>query len=103
MPLLFDAICMVLGVLTRALKPIKMALTSCNSALHNRRGVGPRLARRSHDNKTNGKKRVLTFGDFIAGAYRAWGRRRAKGLVRLAVNARLVEFRGRQRVVISEE
>ena len=52
---------------------------------------------------TNGKKRVLTFGDFIASAYRAWGRRRAKGLVWLAVNARLIEFRGRQRIVISED
>jgi hypothetical protein len=52
---------------------------------------------------TNGKKRMLTFGDFIAAAYRAWGRRRAKGIVWLAVNARLVEFRGPQRVVISED
>jgi hypothetical protein len=52
---------------------------------------------------TNGKKRVLTFGDFIAAAYRAWGRRRAKGLVWLAVNARLVEFREPRRFVISED
>ena len=53
--------------------------------------------------KTNDTKRAMTFGDFIAGAYRAWGTRRAKGLVWLAVNARLVEFRGPQRLVISEE
>jgi hypothetical protein len=53
--------------------------------------------------KPNGRKRALRFGDFIAGAYRAWGRQRAKGLVRLAVNARLVVFRGRQRFVISGE
>jgi len=53
--------------------------------------------------KTNGKKKVLTFGDFIAGAYGAWGRRRAKRLVWLAVNRRLVEFRGPQRFVISED
>jgi hypothetical protein len=52
---------------------------------------------------TNGKKRAMTFGDFIAAAYRAWGTRRAKGLVWLAVNARLVEFRGGQRIEISEE
>jgi hypothetical protein len=52
---------------------------------------------------TNGNKRVLTFGDFIAAAYGAWGRHRAKGLVWLAVNARLIQFRGRQRVVISED
>jgi hypothetical protein len=53
--------------------------------------------------KTNGKKRVLMFGDFIVAAYRAWGRRQAKGLVWLAVNARLVEFRGPLHVVISED
>ena len=52
---------------------------------------------------TNGNKRVLTFGDFIVAAYGAWGVRGAKGLVRLAVNAHLVDFRGRQRFVISEE
>jgi hypothetical protein len=52
---------------------------------------------------TNGNKRVLTFGDFIVAAYLAWGRRRAKGLVWLAVNSRLIQFRGRQRVVISED
>jgi hypothetical protein len=52
---------------------------------------------------TKGKNGVLMFGDFVAAAYRAWGSRRAKGYVWLAVNARLVEFRGTQRVVISEE
>jgi len=31
-------------------------------------------------------------------AYDAFGKRRAKGMVWLAVNAHLVEFRGRQRV-----
>ena len=45
----------------------------------------------------------MTLGDFIAAAYRAWGKRRAKGFVWLAVNAHLVEFRGRQRFLISEE
>jgi hypothetical protein len=53
--------------------------------------------------KTNGKKKSLTFGDLIAATYRAWGARRAKGLVRLAVNAHLVVFRGQQRFVIPEE
>jgi hypothetical protein len=52
---------------------------------------------------TNGNKRVLTFGDFIAAAYRTWGWRRPKGLVWLAVNARLIQFRGPQRIVISDE
>jgi hypothetical protein len=54
--------------------------------------------------RTNGSRgRGLTFGDFIAASYRAWGSRRAKGLVWLAVNAHLVVFRGQQRFVISEE
>jgi len=53
--------------------------------------------------KTNDTKRAITLGDFIAGAYHAWGARRAKGLVWLAVNTRLVEFRGPQRLVISEK
>ena len=53
--------------------------------------------------KTNRKKRGLMFGDFIAATYRAWGKRRAPGFVRLAVNAHLVVFRGGQRVVISED
>ena len=49
--------------------------------------------------KSNRKKKGLTFGAFIAAAYRASGKR-AKGIVQLAVNARLVEFRGQQRFVI---
>ena len=53
--------------------------------------------------KTNNTDKAVTLGDFIAGAYRACGERRAKGLVCLAVNTRLVEFRGRQRLVFSEE
>jgi hypothetical protein len=53
--------------------------------------------------KTNAPKRIMTFGEFIAGAYHAWGARRAKGLVCLAFNTRLVEFRGPQRLVISEK
>jgi hypothetical protein len=53
--------------------------------------------------KTNDQKRPVTLGEFVAGAYHAWGARRAKGIVWLAVNARLVEFRGPQRLVFSEE
>jgi hypothetical protein len=53
--------------------------------------------------KTNDKKKELTFGDFITAAYRAWGSRRAKGYVRLAVEAHLLEFRGRRRYVISPD
>ena len=53
--------------------------------------------------KTDDRKRALTFGDFVAAAYRAWGRRRTKGFVWLAVNARLIEFRGGQRHEITEQ
>ena len=49
------------------------------------------------------KKKALTFGDFIAATYRAWGTRGARGLVRLALDAHLVVFLGRQRFVILEE
>jgi hypothetical protein len=52
---------------------------------------------------TNGNKRVLTFGEFIAAAYRGSGRRRAKRLVWPVTNTRLVEFRGPQCIVISGE
>ena len=52
--------------------------------------------------KINGKNKAVKFGDFIAAAYRAWGWRRAKGFVALAVNAHLVSFPGRQRLVITE-
>ena len=53
-----------------------------------------------HTMKSNPKtKKALTFGGLIAAAYRASGKR-AKGIVRLAINARLVEFRGPQRFVI---
>jgi hypothetical protein len=50
--------------------------------------------------KTNCGKKSLTFGEFITTAYDAWGQRRAKRIVRLAVKTRWVEFRGQQRFVI---
>jgi hypothetical protein len=46
-------------------------------------------------------KRALTFGDFVAGVYRAWGKRRAKGIVQLAIKAHVIEFRGTERFVVS--
>jgi len=51
--------------------------------------------------KTHPKKKLLTFGDFIAGSYQAWGRRKALGIIRLAVKARWIEFGGQHRIVIS--
>ncbi|MGA2788206.1 MAG: hypothetical protein ABSF60_11830 [Verrucomicrobiota bacterium] len=52
--------------------------------------------------KTNCRKKHLTFGEFIMAAYDACGRQKAGGIVRLAVNVRLVEFRGHDRFVILE-
>jgi hypothetical protein len=46
-------------------------------------------------------ERILTFGDLIAGGYRAWGNQKAKGIIRLALKAHLVEFRGADRFMIS--
>jgi hypothetical protein len=43
----------------------------------------------------------LTFGEFVAGVYQTWGKRRAKGIVQLALEVRLIEFRGSERIVIS--
>jgi hypothetical protein len=49
----------------------------------------------------NHKKQPLTLGDLIAAVYAAYGRQKAERIVRLAVNAHLVEFRGHDRFVIS--
>lgn len=48
-------------------------------------------------------KKALTFGDVIESAYGAYGRRKGTGFVRLAVNSRVLDFRGRQRFVIWEK
>lgn len=49
--------------------------------------------------KTNCRKRRLTFGEFIMAVYDVWGKRRARGIVWLAVNARLVTLRSHRRIV----
>ena len=51
--------------------------------------------------KTHHKKRTLTFGDLVAAVYRVCGKHRACGIVRLAVNAHVVEFRRHQHFVVS--
>jgi len=51
--------------------------------------------------KVRSSMKPLTFGDFVAGAYRTWGERKAKGIVRLAVEVNLIKFRGSERFVIS--
>ena len=40
--------------------------------------------------KANHKKKALTFGDFIASIYDTCGKRGARGMARLAVNAHLI-------------
>jgi hypothetical protein len=52
--------------------------------------------------KTNHKQKPLTFGEFITSVFAACGRQKAEGIVRLAINARLLEFRGRDHFVIVE-
>jgi hypothetical protein len=42
----------------------------------------------------------MTFGMFVAQVYGAWGKRKAGGIVRLALKSRLIEFCGQQRYVI---
>jgi hypothetical protein len=37
-------------------------------------------------------KNVVTFGEFVAAAYRAKGREKAPGFVSLAVNAHFIRF-----------
>jgi len=50
--------------------------------------------------KSDHKKKALMFGDFITAAYDACSKHRAGEIVRLAVNAHLVVFRG-QRVFVT--
>jgi DNA-binding NtrC family response regulator len=51
--------------------------------------------------KTDCRNKSLTFGEFIACAYDAWGKRKAGGMVRLALQAHLIEFRGQRCFVTS--
>ena len=45
---------------------------------------------------------ALTYGEFVMAMYDAWGKRRARGIIRLAAEARLIVFQGRNRLTISE-
>ena len=54
--------------------------------------------------KTNGcTPKALKFGDLIAAVYECCGKAKANGLLRLAVNAHLVVFPGRQRFMIVKQ
>ena len=46
-------------------------------------------------------KKPMPFGDLVMAVYDGTGKRRAKGMVRLAVNGHLVKFQGRRRFVFS--
>ena len=50
--------------------------------------------------KINHKQKTLTLGEFIASVYGAHGKYKARGMVRLAIKAHLVEPCGHQRFVI---
>ena len=50
--------------------------------------------------KTNHKK-TLTFGELIESVYSACSPRRARAIVRFAINAQVVVFRGQRRFEIS--
>ena len=46
-------------------------------------------------------KKTLTFGDLIESVYSVCSHRKARAIVRFAVNARIVVFRAHRRCVIS--
>jgi len=46
--------------------------------------------------KTNREKAALTLGELIESSYRACGKRRASGIIRLAAKARLIVFQGHE-------
>lgn len=50
--------------------------------------------------KTTHRKHGLTFGEFIAAVYETVGKRKAKQLVRLAVNTQHVRFLGPLRYLV---
>jgi hypothetical protein len=47
--------------------------------------------------KPNRKKRALVFGNFIETVYGVCRDRRGRGIIRLAIDAHIVEFREQQR------
>jgi hypothetical protein len=51
--------------------------------------------------KTHPKNKPLTFSDFVAGVYHAWGKHRAREIFKLVVKTHIIEFRGTERFVIS--
>jgi hypothetical protein len=48
--------------------------------------------------KANHKQKALRFGNLIETVYGVCGNRRARGIIRLAIDAHIVVFREQQRV-----
>ena len=82
-------------------------MTQPNPAKASRNNANNKLIMKAKENtnqidvQTEHQKKTLTFGEFIASAYAVCGRQKAKEIVRLAVNAHWVEFRGKQRFMVS--
>ena len=51
-----------------------------------------------HGMKASQKKRALTFGNLIETVYGVCGNRRARGIIRLAIDAHIIVFREQQHV-----
>ena len=50
--------------------------------------------------KADHKQKVLTLGNLIETVYGVCGNRKARGIIRLAVDAHVVVFREQQRAII---
>jgi hypothetical protein len=71
---------------------------------HSASAASPSIIRPVVENeimKTRPRKQFMTFGDFVAGVYRAWGRPQAVSIVKLAIKMRLIEFVGTDRLVVT--
>ncbi len=51
--------------------------------------------------KMSTPKKTLTFGEFITGVYDGCGKRKASGIVWMAVNTHFVKFQKHQRYIVS--
>jgi hypothetical protein len=72
-----------------------------NTTLSNHPGFQPQPMGTKKLRLVHPSKSSLTFGDFVAGVYHTWGKRRAKGIIDLAIKVHVIEFRGTERFVVS--
>ncbi len=83
--------------------PRRVGAGFIKSGIWGKHPIAPaRLPVYNYTMKTNCRKRYLTFGEVIMAVYDACGRQKAEGIVRLAVNGRLLKFRGHDHFVILE-